>query len=128
MATDEKLKRHKIVAHKIKGKSRQEYNEFVEFFRGQGVVGLAIGFVLGAEVKSLVSAFTKSYIDPLVGLILPGNGQLIHRTLSITLGSQTAVFGVGSFLFALIDFLIIVLIIYLTYRWLKLDKLDKKQT
>ena len=46
---------------------------FVEFVRKQGVVGLAVGFLLGGAVSKVVSALVTDIVNPLVGLVL-GSG------------------------------------------------------
>src|SRR6185295_10045994 len=46
---------------------------FVDFVREQGVVGVAVGLIIGLGAKSLVDSFVKSFINPIVGLILGGN-------------------------------------------------------
>jgi large conductance mechanosensitive channel len=101
---------------------------FVNFVREQGVVGLAIGFVLGAQSKTLVDQLVESFINPLLGLLLPGSGSLDERTFSVTMGGQTEVFSWGAFVDQLISFLIIAAIIYFIFKGLKLDKLDKPKS
>lgn len=119
---DQKLKAHQ----KLKAKAKQQTTGFIGFVREQGVVGLAIGFIVGTQAKVLVDALTNGFINPMVGLILPGGGSLAGRTFTITVGSQEAVFGWGLFVYTLIDFIIIAGVIYFVFKWLRLDKLDKK--
>lgn len=100
---------------------------FVDFIREQGVVGLAVGIVLGAQIKSLVDSFVISFVNPILGLILPGNGDLATKTLKISVGSKTAVFTYGAFFMQLISFIIVAGIVYYFVHGLKLDRLDKKK-
>jgi large conductance mechanosensitive channel protein len=100
---------------------------FVDFIRTQGVVGLAVGIVLGAQIKTLVDTFVASFANPLLGLVLPGNGDLATKVLKVTIGSKTAVFTWGLFLMQLISFVIVAAIVYLFVHGLKLDQLDKKK-
>lgn len=106
---------------------------FTDFVREQGVVGLAIGFVLGAQVKTLVDQLVTSFISPFLALILPGRAaageenSLVTRTFSLKLGDKSADFAWGAFLFQLISFMIVSLVVYLIVHRLKLDKLDKKK-
>ncbi len=100
---------------------------FGEFIREYGIVGLAIGFVFGAQVKSVVDVFTVNIVNPLVGLILPGTGSLNQKSLTVHVFSKQAVFGWGLFLSTLISFFIVAIIIYMTFKTLKLDKLAKKK-
>ena len=103
-----------------------QVNGFGDFIRDYGIVGLAVGFVFGAQVKSVVDVFTASIINPMVGLILPGTGNLNQKTLTVSVFSKQAVFGWGIFISTLISFFIVAIIIYLTFKALHLDKLSKK--
>lgn len=106
-------------------KSGQHFSGFIEFIRQQGVVGLAIGLVLGLQVKALVDQFVASFINPLLGLVLPGSGSLSSKTLTITVASKSARFTYGTFLDVLISFVIVAAVIYMVYKVLRLEKLDK---
>jgi len=94
----------------------------MDFIREQGVIGLAVGFILGAGVAKVVSALVTDIINPIVGLALGSADGLKAATLSI--GSAKLM--IGDFLGALIDFLIIALVIYFGVKALGLDRLDKK--
>jgi len=100
---------------------------FVDFIREQGVVGLAVGFVLGTQVKTLVDQLVTSFINPLLGLILPGSGKFIDKSWSLTLNGKTQDFAWGAFGFQLISFVIVAFIVYFGVKGLKLDKLNKKK-
>jgi large conductance mechanosensitive channel len=100
---------------------------FGDFIREYGVVGLAIGFVFGAQVKSVVDVFTTSIINPLVGLLLPGTGNLNQKTLVVSVFGKQATFGWGIFLSSLISFFLIAIIIYFTFKLFNLEKLAKKK-
>ncbi len=98
---------------------------FADFIRGQGVVGLAIGFVLGAQAKVLVDSITLSFINPFLGLILPGQGDLVSKKLTVTVGEKSAIFTYGAFLNVLIGFVAVLVIVFLIFKYLKLDRLEK---
>jgi large conductance mechanosensitive channel protein len=100
---------------------------FIDFVREQGVVGLAIGFVIGAQIKALVDQLVASFINPLLGLALPGKGNLAEKVFHVTFRGKQADFMYGAFIFQLISFLIVALLIYVVVKKLKLDKLDKKK-
>ncbi len=100
---------------------------FTTFVREQGVVGLAIGFVLGVQVKTLVDQLVVSFITPTLGFILPGEGALESKSFSLTLLGKTQQFAWGAFLFQLISFLSVAAVIYFVFKGLRLDKLDKKK-
>ncbi len=128
---DKVIKHSKKAAAKVAPITTKTINEqvvgFGDFIREFGVIGLAIGFVFGAQVKAIVDIFTASLINPLLGLILPGSGNLNQKTFSLTVFSKTAVFGWGVFVSSLISFLIVAIIIYATYKIFHLDRLALKK-
>jgi large conductance mechanosensitive channel len=95
---------------------------FLEFIRKQGVVGLAVGFILGGAVSKLVTAIITDFINPLIGILLGATKGL--ETTSIKLGPATILW--GHLLGVFIDFVVIALVVYFGVKGLKLDKLDKK--
>ena len=96
---------------------------FIDFIRKQGVVGLAVGFILGGAVSKVVASIVSDLINPLVGLVLGAAGGL--QGMIIKIGSAQIM--VGNFIATLIDFLVIALVVYYGVKLLKLDKLDKKE-
>lgn len=101
-------------------------NGFIAFLREQAVVGLAIGLVIGTQAKEIVNALTTSFINPVVGLITPGNGNLAGKQFIVHHGKKIAVFGWGAFVISLINFIIVAGVVYFVIKGLRLDKLDKK--
>lgn len=99
---------------------------FVEFFREQGIVGLAIGFIVGAQARILVDQFTNSFVNPLLGLVVGTGDGLSNQVFSLTFGDKTAEFAWGAFVYSFIQFLTVIAIIYVFFRVFRLDKLDKK--
>ncbi len=89
---------------------------FVEFLRERGVAGLAIGFILGGAAQNLVKAFMDDIINPLLGL--SGGFNSIS---DFTVGS----FKVGDFLSVFINFVILCFIMYMIFKILHLERLDK---
>ncbi len=122
-----KTSRSKKVTRKVTTKANDNLSGFVEFIRTQGIVGLAIGFVMGTQVKALVDQMIRSFVDPLLGLVVGSTQGLSGKSLYVQIGSRSALFGWGAFLYALIDFVIIAAVIYFTFKWLRLDKLDVKK-
>lgn len=104
---------------------RQHFTGFMAFVREQGVVGLAIGLVLGTQVKTLVDQLVLSFINPLLGLLLPGGGSLTDKKFHISLFGKGEDFLWGGFASQLISFMAVAAIIYFAFKGLKLDKLDK---
>jgi len=96
--------------------------DFLDFIRKQGVVGLAIGFILGGSVSRVVSSLVEDIINPLLSLALGKVGDLSEAT--IVIGSASVRW--GNFVSILLDFAIIALVVYTVTKKLNLDKLDKK--
>lgn len=117
----------KPVRKRVAARARNSTVGFVDFIRTQGIVGLAIGFIIGAQAKTLVDTMSASFINPLLGLIVGGDGGLTAQKVTITVGGRSEDFLWGAFAFALINFMILAAIIYFTFKWLRLDKLDKKK-
>jgi large conductance mechanosensitive channel len=101
-------------------------NGFAVFLSEYGVVGLAVGFVFGAQVKAVVDQLTASFLNPIVGLILPGKGNLDQKTFTLHALGKVAVFSWGSFANTLISFIIIAALIYFVVKFFQLEKLGKK--
>ncbi len=96
---------------------------FLEFVREQGVVGLAVGFILGGSVSKVVSSIVGDLVNPILGIVMGSAGEL--RDMHWTVGGSTVRW--GNFLATLMDFLVISTVVYVFVKKLKLDRLDKKK-
>src|SRR3981081_439210 len=79
--------------------------EFKDFLLKQNVVALAIAVVVGTALNTLVKALVDDFIMPVLVAIAPG-GERHEGTWSV----GTLKFGIGDFLAAVINFLIIGLV------------------
>jgi large conductance mechanosensitive channel len=99
---------------------------FLDFIRTQGVIGLAVGLVLGGAVGVVVKSLINNVVMPPIGLLLGSTQGLTGLTWTIgSVGSKHAVLQYGIFLNDFINFLVIAFVIYFIVHLLKLDKLDK---
>lgn len=96
---------------------------FVDFLREHAVVGLAIGFVIGTQVQSLVKQLVSSFIDPLFKLLF--GEALSQRTFTLNWHGRAAQFGWGAFVYGLLDFIFVLAAVYALVKFLQLDKLDQ---
>jgi len=96
---------------------------FINFIREQGVIGLAVGFILGGAVSKVVSAIVTDLVNPIVSIFLGSTVGLKDEYLKI--GTTKILW--GDLVSVVIDFLIIALIVYFGVKILKLDKIDKKK-
>jgi len=81
--------------------------EFKEFALKGNVVDLALAVVIGGAFGKIVSALVADLIMPVIGAILPGQGE--WRTFTIT----PLQIKLGDLLGAVVDFLLISLVLFL---------------
>ena len=80
---------------------------FKQFILRGNVVDLAVGVVMGAAFGTVVAAFVKDLLTPLISAIF---GKPSFEYLNVTV--HNAVFAYGDFLNALISFLLIAVAVY----------------
>ncbi|PIT91172.1 large conductance mechanosensitive channel protein MscL [Candidatus Kaiserbacteria bacterium CG10_big_fil_rev_8_21_14_0_10_49_17] len=98
---------------------KEKLQGFITFIREQGVIGLAIGFILGGAVSAVVGSLVKDVINPLIGLAFGS----VDSLSTFTLGP----IHYGSFIAAIVDFIVIAAVVYFIFRGLGIDTLDKKK-
>ncbi|MEM2971318.1 MAG: MscL family protein [Candidatus Bathyarchaeia archaeon] len=107
--------------------------EFMDFLSKYKVMGLAVAFIMGVYLGGLVQALVKDLLMPLIGLLIPGLGNLATFKIAVPPTALDAegkptdpnwtgqLFGVGDFLVALITFIIVAFVIFLivkvTKKW-----------
>jgi len=114
------LQRVRGTGEVIFGAPKRAFGGFLDFVRERGVMGLAIGFVLGSSVQKVVTAFVNDIVNPFIGVFL-GQAEGIK-------GFAVGKFLIGDFVMVTIDFLILCLIIYSVFKLLGLERLDKQKT
>ncbi len=103
------------------------WNEFKDFLSKYKVLGLAIAFIMGLYLGNLVQALVAQLLLPVIGLAIPGLGNLATWKIpvpSVALDAQGnppagytgQVFGIGPFLVALITFIIVAFVIFLVVK------------
>jgi large conductance mechanosensitive channel len=86
--------------------------EFKDFISKYKVMGMAVAFILGLYLGAVVSSLVKDLVMPIIGLALPGLGDL--ATLIVTVGSQN--FGIGNFIATVITFIVVCLVIFVVVK------------
>ena len=116
-------------AAKVRGHSTKVFGGFMEFVRTQGVIGLAVGLVLGGAVTIVVKSLIDNVVMPPLGFILGSAEGLkgLEWNLGRTAAGEEAVLYYGVFLNDLINFVVIAVIVYLVVHILGFDRLDKKK-
>lgn len=106
--------------------------EFKDFISKGNVMDMAIGVIIANAFAAIVTAFTNSFIQPILGLI---GGAEVKGT--IPLGESGQALDYGAFITAVINFLIVALILFLMIKAVnvankkskeKLEKLSSKVT
>lgn len=108
--------------------TRTFIQEFFDFLKTFGIIGLAIAFVIGQASSKLVTAFVEDIVNPLVGLFLP-SGSLETLSANVTSVSGTmSEFKYGDLIANIIDFLIIALVVFVVYKFLSRYKIVEDKT
>jgi large conductance mechanosensitive channel len=97
------------------------WNEFKAFLESYKVLGLAVAFIMGVYLGSLVQSLVKDLLLPAIGLALPGLSDLASYQYTVGDAPAQQIFGVGNFLVALITFIIVAFVIFVivkvTKKW-----------
>ncbi len=89
--------------------------EFMQFLGKAGVIGLAVGFIMGTYIGRVVSALVQDIIMPVPGALIP-SGDWRKATLTLPVGSGIH-FAVGDFVSVIIDFLIVAVVIFVIAKY-----------
>lgn len=105
--------------------------EFKEFAMKGNLVDIAVGFVMGAAFKQVVTSFTEGIVSPLIGLIFKADFQdlkwVITEGVADEAGKVTGEVSVfwGAFLTNVIDFIIVAFVMFMVVKGV--NKLKKKE-
>lgn len=88
--------------------------EFKAFLQKYSVIGLAIAVIIGGAAGKLVSSLVADILMPIVTFFIPGGSW---REATLTLGP--IVLMIGSFVGAVLDFLIIALVVFVIMKQLE---------
>ena len=89
--------------------------EFLEFIGKAGVLGLAVGFIMGTYIGTVVTALVQDIIMPVPGALIPG-GDWRKATVSLPIG-QGMNFAVGDFVGVIINFLIVAVVVFFIAKY-----------
>lgn len=98
--------------------------EFTHFIREKGVLGLAVGIIMGGAVTKFVNAIVEDLINPIIGWITGAAGNLNELVYTVPLTSVT--FKYGAFISSMIDFVAVLAVVYFVFVKSPLSKIDKK--
>lgn len=105
------------------------WQEFKAFVNKGNVLDLAVGVIIGAAFGKIISSFTDDLLMPLIGLATGGGvdfsnkfvllgdpGDKVITTLAEAKAAGVGAFAYGSFITALINFLIMAFVIFMIVR------------
>ena len=113
------------------------FKEFGEFIQRGNIMDTAVGVVIGSAFAAIVTSLVNDIIMPLVSLATGGidftnlfvslNGQT-YKTLAEAQEAGASVLAYGSFIQAIVNFLIIALCIFITVNAMKKakEKMEKR--
>lgn len=109
-------------------------SEFKEFALKGNMMDMATGIIIGAAVSAVVGSLVDDLLMPIIGLFTGGIdfsnlfinlGEGDFSTLAAAREAGASVFGYGSFIQALINFLIIAFVIFLIIK--AINNMKKKE-
>ena len=89
--------------------------EFKDFIAKGNVMDMAVGIIIGAAFTAIVTSLVGDLINPIISLV---TGGVDFSGLKIALGEgpDAASFNYGSFINAVINFLIIAFVVFMLVR------------
>ena len=105
--------------------------EFKDFAMKGNLVDIAVGFVMGAAFKEVVTSFTGGIISPLIGLIFKADFKDLKLILKEGVANAEGVIEGevalmwGSFVTNLIDFIIVAFAMFMVVK--AVNKMKKKE-
>ena len=114
-------------------------SEFKDFIAKGNVMDMAVGIIIGAAFTAIVGSLVADLINPIIGLFMGGidftnaywvmSGDVAAgASLEAARESGAAVFAYGSFIMAIINFLIIAFVVFMLVRNVnKLKEAAKKE-
>lgn len=98
-------------------------SEFKDFISKGSVVDMAVGVIVGGAFSKLTASLVENLINPLIGIFL---GQINLSDLVLKVGNANFKFGV--FINSIIEFIIIMFVIFLIVKGInKLRTLKKTE-
>jgi large conductance mechanosensitive channel len=100
-------------------------NEFKNFIAKGNVMDMAVGIIIGAAFTAIVTSLVADLINPIIGVITGGVdfsnlfvnlGEGDYTSLAAAQEAGAPVFAYGSFITAVINFLIIAFVVFLLVK------------
>lgn len=104
-------------------KMKKFFKEFKEFISKGNVMDMAVGIIIGGAFTAIVTSLVEDIISPILGLF----GGLNFSEMSVTLLGDVTL-NYGSFITAIINFLIMALVIFALIKALNSASKRMKKT
>ncbi|HBQ36511.1 MAG TPA: large conductance mechanosensitive channel protein MscL [Rhodobacteraceae bacterium] len=107
--------------------------EFKDFIAKGNVMDMAVGIIIGAAFTAIVTSLVKDLINPIIGLFM-GGVDLVNNffviggdgtkfeSLEAAREAGAAAFAYGSFIMAIINFVIIAFVVFMLVRYVNKAK------
>lgn len=101
-----------------KKKTKGFFKDFKEFISRGNVLDLAVATIIGSAFGAIVSSFTNGIIMPLISLLFKAENldKLVVTLKEATLDAEAVTWQYGTFVQAIINFLIIALFLFILIR------------
>ena len=124
----------------MKNKAKGFFAEFKEFISRGNVLDMAVGVIIATAFGKITTSLVNDVFMPLIGWLI---GEIDLSTLNITLSpeklaadgtvaKEAVVIGIGTFVSAVIDFVLVALVVFLMIKAFnaakdKAESLKKKE-
>lgn len=92
------------------------FKEFKDFINKGNVIDLAVGVIIGAAFKDVVTALVEKIITPILNCFGAGGADEALGALQIQLPGKDNVIDFGSFISSIISFLLMALIVFMIVK------------
>jgi large conductance mechanosensitive channel len=108
------------------GEGKILLKEFKDFIAKGNVMDMAVGIIVGAAFTAIVKSMVGDLINPIISLFTGGIdftnwffvlGEGQFETLEAAREAGAAVFAIGAFIMAVINFLIIAFVVFMLVRY-----------
>ena len=87
-------------------------DEFMGFIEAFGIIGVAIGIVMGQAVAKVINVIVEGLVMPLIGMLLPGD-----KWQEAVFHIGRAAIKIGLIIAAFIDFFAVSLVVFFVVRY-----------
>lgn len=103
------------------------FDEFKKFIMRGNVLDMAVGVIIGGAFTAIVTSLNTDILTPLLGLL--GGTDFSYLTLTLGSGEEAPVLAYGSFITAIINFLVTAFAIFCLVKLINTlsDRLSKKE-